>query len=205
MRSLVSERLIQSSLKEWRKEGIPFSSIDVPEFSGLLDLLHRPSSGIFAIVDAASALGDSQVHDGTSDLKMLANMQQHAAKTSSGARSAFFALAGPASAYRRAETDFVVRHTFGSVVYSCTGFECANRGGVSSGLADVLRQSSDAFVALLFSGEQPRDAAASPTIAQRWSTDLEFLCDRLSTSPALHIVQCIKVSFGIFSLATVAD
>lgn len=201
LRSLVAERLVSSVVREWREEGIQGGgAIESPDASGVLELLHRPATGIFSLVDAASLIQPDATGTsiGDADVALLGRMQQLAAANSSGGRSTSFALAGPTTAYRRSDLDFVIRHSFGSVVYTASGFDSANRVGVSAGLADILRNSStDAFVALLFSGEQPRDTAtavASPTVAQRWMADLDAICGRLTTSPGLHFVHCIKVS-----------
>lgn len=199
LRALAADRLVHSVLREWRDEGIFSGSIDIPDGSGIIELLSRPASGIFALVDAATAGVDAPASAAVEDAgaALLGKMQRLAAVTPSGARSTAFALAGPTSAYRRSDLDFVVRHTFGSVVYTASGFDGANRAGVSAALADVLRnESTDALVALLFSGEQTRDVAAvalAPTVAQRWAADLDAICGRLTTSPGLHVVQCIKV------------
>ena len=202
LRSLVAERLVNSVVREWREEGIQGGgAIESPDASGVLELLHRPATGIFSLVDAASLIqqdATGALIGGDADAALVGRMQQLAAATTSGGRSASFALAGPTTAYRRSDLDFVIRHSFGSVVYTASGFDSANRVGVSAGLADILRNSStDAFVALLFSGEQSSNASAatvaSPTVSQRWMADLEAICDRLTTSPGLHFVHCIKV------------
>ena len=195
----MTERCILSVLREWREEGIPSVSIDLPDYSSILELMHRPLSGIFEIIDDTSIRSELSVPSFSevlnADKILLEKLSHGAGVTSAGARNTLFALAGPTSAYRRTELDFVIRHTFGSVVYSCCGFVDANRYGVSTNLAESLgRTSTDAFISLLFSGETLRGTSAvSPTVFQRWKADLDALCGRLTSSPSLHIVQCIKV------------
>lgn len=195
---------MHAQLREWRAEGVNDIVLEVSDTSGVLELMDRPLAGIFALVDSFTVgkrnSSSSDALDLT-DVPLLAKIQQEAALSASGVRSPFFALAGPTSAYKRTDTDFVVRHTFGSVIYSCLDFVQSNFAGVSAPIAELLRDTStDAFVSLLFSGEQPRGlSASSPTVAQRWSADLSVICDRLSTSPVLHVVQCIKVWTRIMS------
>ena len=141
-----------------------------------LKLIEDRKNGIFALMDSQCLLKDS-----ASDLKLVKSMHANLRK------SKFYDEAGPTTPWRRTEvspvavvlcpaasltpmaaaaaavlqSEFVIRHYAGPIVYTCEDFVDKNRDTVRQSMADALSASKSPIIGSLFLQQEAEDVSRS--------------------------------------------
>jgi WD40 repeat protein len=175
----------------YKNEDIPWDPLDFPDNSESVDLISDPKTGLFAMLDEECVV--PQGSDKGYCNKLIA-------KHGNGQNKRFDSI--------KTKPDwFIVKHFAGPVQYASEGFLDKNKDQLPSPIVDVMKASSNAFIANLFIQNELKKSADAPpspaptsgplkkrkayTVSNDFKEQLQSLMDTVNkTEP--HFIRCVK-------------
>ncbi|KAJ3156727.1 Unconventional myosin-Ie, partial [Irineochytrium annulatum] len=137
LQQIFIELTLKSEQEEYLKEGIQWTPIDYFNNKIVVDLIEsKKPPGVMAVLDDVCSTMHAQV-DGA-DVKFV----QH---------------------YKGLQTQFIISHYAGSVTYDCEGFTDSNKDTLFKDLVQLMKSTSNHFIAALFPEDVQDDDRKRPT------------------------------------------
>lgn len=201
---MFNDSVFKSEEAEYKREGITWEKTDFPDNQDCLDLIEKRPVGLLFMIDEECLRGNSG-----NDRNIVSKMQQNHGK------HRCYESAGPASAWRGTDRDFVIRHYAGPIKYTVEDFVEKNRDTLFDTLEEMIASSKVKFISALFGGngsgsmgaiiEAPsgggggggggakRGGSLQATVSSKFASEMaELMTTIQATSP--RFVRCMKAN-----------
>lgn len=189
LQNIFNDATFRKEVEEYTREQIPFDRRDFPDNQPCLDLIEKKPVGLLPLMDSECLRGAV-----ASDQSLVSKYHQIHAK------QIHYAVCGPASGLRHAngqltaDSEFVIKHYAGPIIYSSAGFVDKNKDAVFDHVYDVMSRSSIPCVAALFPAREGGSGKATgQTVATRFCQSLNDLVETLSAT-SKRFVRCVKTN-----------
>jgi len=190
LQQFFNNHIFAAEQSEYKKEQLEWSSIDFNDNGLCLELIEG-KLGVLAILDDVCKQGSG------TDKSFLEQVDKQCSAAANPC-SAFYAKPNPAKGKGASPAEFAVRHFAGTVSYTVNGFIDKNNDNLSPDLVQVLKQSTEPFIASLFRDDDGGAVAAKSTgpkklatVGSSFKSSLAALMAQLgSTQP--HFIRCVK-------------
>eukprot|EP00928_Gymnodinium_smaydae_P034983 TRINITY_DN24685_c0_g2_i1.p1 TRINITY_DN24685_c0_g2~~TRINITY_DN24685_c0_g2_i1.p1 ORF type:complete len:1324 (-),score=315.12 TRINITY_DN24685_c0_g2_i1:102-3914(-) len=184
LQGLYNEIVFKAEEKLYKREGLTWNPVNVPDNQASIDLLAKPG-GVFSMLD------DETFIPGGSDLSLCSKLINAHAKGK--------ILFGD----RRRKDVFTIKHYAGDVTYECAGFVEKNKQVFSLTTIHCLMQSSVELVQVAFQRRMEKEQAkaqaaaqstkkkSKETISSYFKQQLVSLVNMVNKTES-HFIRCIK-------------
>lgn len=170
-----NRHMFEHEQKEYKEQNILWTHIAFDSNTSIIELIHNPAgNSILRLLDEQSRLSNG------SDRAFLANLEKF--------HSSHPNFLKPPKLSRNV---FGIKHFAGEVTYTVDNFVDKNKKTKNKNTENLLRNSSNQFVAKLFALSPTNDQAQGKSVSANFVTQLEALIKNLNESGALY-VRCIK-------------
>ncbi|KAI8848913.1 P-loop containing nucleoside triphosphate hydrolase protein [Chytridium lagenaria] len=176
LQQIFIELTLKSEQEEYLKEGIQWTPIDYFNNKVVVDLIEsKKPPGVMAVLDDVCSTMHAQVEG--ADVKFVQKLDMACSQNKH---------------YKGLQTQFIISHYAGSVTYDCDGFTEANKDTLFKDLVQLMKSTSNPFIADLFPEEIDESDKKRPTTVshkiKNQSNDLVTTLMRCTPS----YVRCIK-------------
>jgi myosin heavy subunit len=166
--------------QEYEKEKVDWTAIDFKDNQGCLDLIEkRKPVGILAVLDEECRF--PKATDETFIGKLHSNFEKG---------NEYYKKP------RLAKVQFIVNHYAGEVEYDITGWRDKNKDELPEHLQDLIRESSNKFMAILYTPEKDASTQAKATLGTQFkvgSCRVQRAHTRAYSSLSLSLFVCLFV------------
>ena len=148
LQALFNEHVFKLEEEEYSRENIVFDPQEFPDNQKCLDLIDKPPRGILMLINEQCMRGDvgsdsalaSKLHRTHGDINNVGGSGGHSN----------YELAGPSTVWRGTDSNFVIKHYAGKIMYTTDGFVRKNRDTLLDTIEACMYKSKNIYLSKLY-------------------------------------------------------
>jgi myosin heavy subunit len=183
---LFNETVFKQEEEEYQREQIQWDKTAFPDNTSCIELLSKKPLGLLPFMDSECSRGAAASDEG------LVSKWHKTHKSHPN-----YEVCGPDTVWRRHDgsftenTDFLIKHFAGPVIYSCQKFIEKNQDAFYDHIYDIVADSSSPLVQALFPTREADQSSQEKTVSARFVNQMRELVNTLQ-STEIRFVRCIK-------------